>query len=182
MIKKRDMYCKIEQTFLKELDDWSIFQDTILPHSKYISGNVILEYFGIKNVDLFRKQHTHKFFSIPPCRIRYVKITGTGILQPHRDQDTTVTLNYYISANGDQTIFYNTISSDVAPIKTKSYLYILDSLVEIDKFVSNSNEAYLLDVSQIHAVVKTNPEPRIFISYQWTGCSYDQILKDLNSQ
>ena len=178
------MYHKIQQPFLKQLDDWSIFEDAV-SYSKYSSGDVTLEYFGVKNLDLFRKQHTRKFFSIPPSRIRYVKITGTGILQPHRDHNTTVSLNYYISANDDQTIFYNTISSDIAPIaypgKTESNVYKLDSLVELDKFVSNSNEAYLLDVSQIHAVVKVNPEPRIFISYLWSDHSYDQVLKDISN-
>ena len=120
------MYHKIQQPFLKQLDDWSIFEDAV-SYSKYSSGDVTLEYFGVKNLDLFRKQHTRKFFSIPPSRIRYVKITGTGILQPHRDHNTTVSLNYYISANDDQTIFYNTISSDIAPIaypgKTESNVY-----------------------------------------------------------
>lgn len=178
------MYYKIKQPFLKQLDDWSIFKDAV-SYSKYDSGDVTLEYFGVKNLDLFRKQHTRKFFSIPPSRIRYVKITGTGILQPHRDHDTTVSLNYYISAGDDQTIFYNTTSSDVQPItypsKTDSNVYKLDSLVEFDKFVSNSNEAYLLDVSQIHAVVKTNPEPRIFIAYLWSDDNYDQVLKDISN-
>ena len=62
------MYYKIKQPFLKQLDDWSIFEDAV-SYSKYSSGDVTLEYFGVKNLDLFRKQHTRKFFSIPPSRI-----------------------------------------------------------------------------------------------------------------
>jgi hypothetical protein len=178
------MHCKISNSFLNIANDWSIFQDSIL-YSKYISGNVTLEYFGIKNIELFKKQHSRKFFTIMPTSIRYVKITGTGILHPHIDHNTLTTLNYYISAGEDQTIFYKPNSTDIIstayPGKEESNIYKLDSLRQVDKFVSNSNDAYLLDVSQIHSVIKSNPKPRIFIAYLWSSHSFNQILEDINN-
>ena len=177
------MYSQIENPFLKTDVDWSIFQDSV-SYSKYVSGDVILEYFSIDNIDLFRKQHTRKFYTIPPSRVRYVKITGTGILQPHIDHNTSAALNYYISAKEDKTIFYKPLLNSIPikyPGKQEANVYNLDSLVETGEFIARSNQTYLLDVSKIHAVIKTNPEDRIFIAYLWDNHSYEQLLKDIDS-
>lgn len=178
------MYSQIEKTFLNPNADWSIFQDSI-SYSKYVSGDVTLEYFGIDNIELFRKQHIRKFSTIPPSRVRYVKLTGSGILQPHVDHNTTAALNYYISANEDKTIFYKTRSDNISPIsypgKEEANVYNLDSLIPTGEFIACSNQTYLLDVSKIHAVIKIDPTPRIFIAYLWENHSYEQLLKDINS-
>lgn len=176
------MYAKLTQDFLKtNFDDWlSLKGDNLL--SKYNSNTTTLEYFNISDVELFRKLHLKKIFTIKPDRIRFSIITGQGLLLPHRDHNTKVVLNYYASAGYDATVFYNckdAASSIRYPGKEQANIYTLDNLDEVGRYVANSNDAYLLDVSQVHSVEKVNSVPRLFISYLWANHSYEEVLNDI---
>jgi hypothetical protein len=176
------MYKKIFQDFLrKDFDNWMLLKGNDLK-SSYDSGTVRLEYYNISSTDYFKSIHVRKLFTIRPDRVRFSSITGQGFLLPHRDHDADVVLNYYISANSDTTIFYKE-KENSTPFKykdkDKANIYSLDDTIEINRFVSNSGEAYLLNVSEIHAVEKVSQEPRLFISYIWKGFTYDEILKNI---
>jgi hypothetical protein len=103
-------------------------------------------------------------------------------LAPHRDHNTTAALNFYISAKEDRTVFYKP-NDDATSIsyrdKEEANLYKLDQLTEIDSFVANINDVYLLDVSNVHSVFKTTQEPRMFISYLWNHISYEEVLDNI---
>lgn len=176
------MYTKLHQDFLRaNFDDWLSLKGNELL-SKYNSFTTTLEYFNINDVDLFRKLHLKKIFTIRPDRIRFSIITGKGLLLPHRDHNTTAVLNYYASAGEDATVFYTCKEGATAiqyPGKVESNVYTLDKLDEVGRFVANSNDAYLLDVSQVHSVEKVSEEPRLFISYLWSNHSYEEVLNDI---
>jgi hypothetical protein len=91
-------------------------------------------------------------------------------------------LNYYISAGNDSTIFYNA-KSNAAPIeypnKLTKNVYHLYDLDEAGRFLANSGDAYLLDVSQIHAVNKQSPSTRLFLNYSWFSASFCNVLMDI---
>ena len=176
------MYTKLNQNFLNpNFDQWQDLKGSQL-FSKYESGTTTLEYFNIKDVDLFKKLHTRRPFTINPERIRFSCVTGSGILAPHRDHNTTAALNFYVSANTDRTVFYKP-NDDATRINYKdkedANIYNLDQLTEIDSFVANTNDVYLLDVSNVHSVFKTTQEPRMFVSYLWNNISYEEILGNI---
>lgn len=179
------MYQKINQNFIKALNaDWSQFKgDTSVSH--FASGDASIEYFNLANIQEFRNCHLRKFFTIPPTTVLYTEVKGNtgGLLWPHRDHNTLCVLNYYIQADLDETVFYNLKNEDVKPFQYKdkatSNIFRPDDLIPVDKFVACSNDAYLLDVSKIHAVNRLSDQTRIFVSYQWKTDSYDTILADI---
>lgn len=180
-----NMYQKINQNFIKALNDnWLQFKgSTSVSH--FASGDASIEYFNLANIQEFRNCHLRKFFTIPPTTVLYTEVKGDvdGLLWPHKDHNTLCVLNYYIHAGNDETVFYSLKNNEVQPFRYKdkevSNIYCPDDLVEVDKFVAHSNDAYLLDVSQIHAVKKLTDQPRIFISYQWKENIYNEILDDI---
>jgi hypothetical protein len=176
------MYTKLTQDFLKkDFNDWeSLRGDNLL--NSYDSFTTRLEYFNISNLDLFRSIHCKRIFTIRPDRVRFSRITGKGILYPHKDHDTTAVLNYYISTSDDPTIFYKQNEGAKAfsyPGRKQENIFNPDDLVEIGRFNASSNDVYLLNVSEIHSVEKSDLEPRLFISYLWNSASYDDVLNDI---
>jgi hypothetical protein len=176
------MYTKLKQDFIKEGSvSWDKFKSDNLV-TKFVSSDISLEYYALVNLNAFRSQHLKKFFTIQPTRVLFTEINGTGFLNPHRDHNTNVTLNYYIQSTDDITIFYN--DNDNANgfnygSRTQSNIYNVSELSVSGEFIATTNTAYLLDVSRIHAVIKTSILPRKFISYQWKDHTYDEILQDL---
>lgn len=177
------MYTKLQQTFLKDTcDNWDKFKSNNLV-TQFVSGNISLEYYSLENVDAFRSQHLKKFFTIQPSRVLFTEINGTGFLNPHRDHNTCVTLNYYIQSVDDITTFYEVTDNSVLGFnydnREQSNIYNVSDLSVNSSFVANNNTAYLLDVSKIHSVTKTSILPRKFISYQWRDHTFHEILQDL---
>ena len=176
------MFKKLNQDFLKnDFNDWTLLQGQELI-SRYESFGTVLEYFKISNMDYLKNIHTRKFFSIRPDRVSIARITGSGFLYPHKDHGITTVLNYYISADKDSTIFYNAKSNAVPieyPNKPTKNVYHLYDLDEAGRFLANSGDAYLLDVSQIHAVNKQSPSTRLFLSYSWFSASFCNVLMDI---
>jgi hypothetical protein len=176
------MYKKLTQDFISGLPYYQQFMGNEV--AKFVSGTVTLEYYALENVESFRKLHLRNLFGIRPDRVQFATIDGVGFLAPHRDHNTLVTLNYYAIAGDDVTIFYKEKEGAV-PVtyegKEQANIFNPNDLLEVGSFVANSNEAFLLDVSQIHAVLKTNPEPRVFVSYAWANHTYDQVLDSLKA-
>jgi hypothetical protein len=176
------MFKKVNQDFLRpEFNDWMSLKGSNLI-SKYDSFGTTLEYFDISNLDFFKSIHSRKFFNIKPDRVSIARITGSGLLYPHRDHGTTAVLNYYISADKDDTIFYNPKLNAVPfsyPGKSTNNIYYLQDLEETGRFAAESGDAYLLDVSQIHSVHKTSTNTRLFLNYSWYSDSFDNIVKDI---
>jgi hypothetical protein len=176
------MYKKINQNFIKkDFTSWESLKGKNLM-SQYVSKHTTLSYYNINDIEYFKTIHTGKFFTIKPDRVRFSILTGQGMLSPHKDHDATTVLNYYISAEGDQTIFYN-VNEFAEPFSYKEgyakNIYNQSDLTETTKFIAVSGDAYLLDVSNIHSVYKKSTVPRVFISYIWMNNSFETISNNL---
>jgi len=179
------MYQKIEQNFLKTNNiKWDYFRSN-LEMSRYDCYGTSIVYSQLDHSHEFKLIHLRKFFTIMPTRVYFTEIIGDGLLYPHIDHNTKVVLNFYITSDNSKTIFYKLKNDETQPFKYKDKetenIYQPDDLIEIGSFHSNAGDAYLLDVSKIHAVQKTNNTTRQFISYQWQYHDYETILDDLQN-
>jgi len=174
---------KIDNSFLRPSDNWWQFKsDEVM--ASYGLHSVTLDMYKLSNVPEFKNLHTKKFFSIPPYKVSFTILNGKGLLAAHRDHGVSCSLNYYIQANVDDvTQFYNGDSAIpfTYPGKETANMYIIKDLVETEKFSAGSNEAYLLNVSEIHSVMKYNDLPRIFIAYCWKDVKFQEVLNDIES-
>lgn len=150
---------------------------------QYNFSGTLLEYHLFKDTQQVESLITRKFCKIDPTYVTYAQITGKGLLEPHIDHGPLVNLNYYLSAGEDETIFfqkkYDTVLSQQYPGKKESNIFSLDDLNEVGKFISLSNEAYLLNVSNIHCVNKITNIKRSFISFSWYHHTYQEVLDSL---
>ena len=178
----KQFYSKLNNNFLNNDYDWTRFKGSSL-YSQYNSEEILLQYFSIDNHTEFKRQHTRKFFSIIPDRVSFSVITGKGKLLPHKDHGFQVSLNYYINACKDTTQFYDISHPNVVgisyPGRSQSNIFDENELTKTDRFIAASNDVFLLNVSEIHSVIKISSEPRVFISYSWKSVSYDEILVDI---
>lgn len=176
------MFYKLQQDFIKESsDNWDKFKGDSLV-AEFVCKGLALRYYKLDNVDIFKKQHLKKFFTIVPTRVLFSEITGTGFLHPHRDHNTKVSLNYYIQSNNDITTFYHDTDKAVGfnyENRSENNIYKVEDLTVSCEFMAASNTAYLLDVTKIHSVTKSSLICRKFISYHWKDHTFDEIFNDL---
>ena len=177
---------KLKNNFLNLSYEDAVSLRGDISYSQYkTSSGLLLEYLNISDMDLLRKAHIKRCFSIRPDRVRYTSITGTGLLTPHVDHhNTSVTLNYYFDEDGEITDFYRKKDDNVTTTRyadrEESNLYNINDVERVDGFTANKGDVYLLDVTKIHSVTKPNPGPRLFIAYMWDKkYTYDQILEDI---
>lgn len=181
------MFKKIEQRFIKtDFKNWDLFESNNKIVNFDSSTGASLQYYTLNNFDKFRAIHSKKFCKIDPTTVSFAKIIGPGEIGPHTDAGVKVALNYYITAGTDETIFYkskdyniNTIEYNSSDAAYTPNVYNADDLYTVGKFVAESGDAYILDVSQIHSVNKITNVPRMFIAYLWYNNSYDEILENL---
>jgi len=179
------MFKKLTQNFINsDIKDWSIFNSSIQTSGFVGNGtDTYLSYCLLTNIGEFMSVHTREFCKIPPSIALYSQLTGQGLHGAHIDHGPKCALNYYISAGIDETIFYkkktNDVKSMLYPGKTQANGYDVKDLDEVDKFVANSNEAYLLNVSEIHSVNKITNNTRTFIAYLWYNHTYEEVLENL---
>lgn len=180
----KKFYSKLENNFINPKNDWQKFKGETL-YSQYISDSVILQYFSIHNEQEFINQYRQNIFSIKPSRVSFAIIRGKGMLLPHKDHGCQVSLNYYITADEDITNFYSTSNSNISgikyPGKIQSNIFNEKDLIKEDSFIANSNDLFLLNVSEIHSVEKINNSPRMFITYSWDNVTYDELLIDIQN-
>jgi hypothetical protein len=169
----------------------NFIQDTNLLTSLQISDPItqfqgvgtLLKYYGLKNTDHLRTLVKEQVCKIEPTYIIYARITGKGLLGAHIDHGPLVSLNYYISAKEDETIFFEKKDQDIKGEaylgRTEANIFDIRDLNTVGKFVSNTNEAYLLNVNKIHAVHKKIDETRAFIAFSWHHHTYQEIFDNL---
>jgi hypothetical protein len=172
------MFQKISNTFLDMPNDWSKFKSNIKVSGYYSEkrdgGSA---FYTITNYLLFHKLHRKNIFTIKPS-IYFCEFTGSGLVTPHTDVKDTVALNFYLSSTIDATIFYTPNEGAVTIPNTQSYR--VDQVNEVARFSARQFDAYVLDVTKIHAIDKTDDSVRSMISYRWQGPSYEEILNSLN--
>jgi len=119
-----------------------------------------------------------------PDAIRYVEIIGNDQVSPHRDHTTITALNCYFQSGDATTNFWN-VREGAVPIRfpgaATSNIYKNEKDLDfIDSFTAADGDTYLLDVSQIHSVVRKPPmKPRRFIQLSWRRTTFDEVLQRL---
>jgi hypothetical protein len=121
------------------------------------------------------------FFTIPPT-LSYCEFTNLAVVRPHRDSNDTVALNFYINTSGSVTSFYKQPDEGIVEKRYGKLAYTESSnnLFEIGRFVANKYDCYLLDVTVLHGLQKTTPEPRTMLTCRWNRYDYQTILNSLN--
>lgn len=108
-------------------------------------------------------------------------------LNPHTDH-CDVSLNYYIEASNEVTVFYRRLENEFNSSSTKGWykvrasdtVYKFEELEEIDSFVAKKHELWLLETAAIHTVkVKEGTPERSMIRCVWHKRSFDEILNSI---
>jgi hypothetical protein len=84
------------------------------------------------------------------------------MLPPHVDKVRKCCINFYLSAHGE---------------KTKFFKYFDDEIVEVENFVAEAGDSWLLDVSKPHAVELVPPNKRIIFSMSFVKTPYEEVVK-----
>jgi hypothetical protein len=76
-------------------------------------------------------------------------------IPPHTDTEIVTTINFYISTQDCRTQFFNArpgARTFQIANQTDGYIYDEEDLDPLDSFVAKPNEAWVLDVKEIHSV------------------------------
>jgi hypothetical protein len=155
-----------------------------------LKGNLAFQYgypdvtiflYWVSDINLFRSLHKSPIGTIRPDRVFYAEIIGKGFLQPHLDLGVGCNLNWYFQTDESSTLFYK--QTDATKLSNfgeqGENVFYLEELTEVCKFKAEKNDAYLLNVSEVHSVFKPNYNIRKFFSYQWLNQSYETIVNTL---
>ncbi len=146
--------------------------------------------FYIKDEQYFNNFISNKIeFLIKPDWVNYTEITEYGAY-PHIDHSQTV-LNYYIEANSYTTIFYKLkhevdtdpmyqTRQDGKLIENRTRSYNLGDCVPVCSFTAKSNEAYLINIRQIHSATRLmKGSPRLMIRWLWENEDFNTVLNSI---
>ena len=174
------MFAKISNSFLDLNVDYHQFKSNIVTDQYYSETRKGGSAFYLLNHPLkFKQSQLKDIFTIRP-NIMYAEFTGSGLVTPHTDLGRdTVALNFYLSAPGDATIFYEK-KNDSIQTYPNTTAYKVDDLLEVSRFYAFTHDVYLIDVTKIHGIQKSNFEPRNMITYRWSNYSFEEIFTSLN--
>jgi hypothetical protein len=78
------------------------------------------------------------------------------IIPPHTDTEIITSINFYLQTEGCRTTFFKPKVNNPRTVQIKNQtngcIYYEEDLVEVDSFVAEDYDVWLLDVSQIHSV------------------------------
>lgn len=150
------MFAKLNKKF--KIDQY----ETVSEHIRH--GKTIDEiFYGL----IYHKVQTtnSEIFDVLPKRYQkdfhLLSMTINNLVGPHTDTGVCTVLNFYIQPENARTIFYK--CTDESKVQTgmlgnngrifRGKVYPPGILDEAESFVAEQDDAYLLDVSQPHAVV-----------------------------
>jgi hypothetical protein len=129
-------------------------------------------------------------FNIQPSFVNYTEITSDGA-GPHVDV-AGVAINYYIEPANAITVFWNLkdlnlsvpntarLNEDGKWIESPVRVYKMSDIERVGYFKAVSHEAWLLNTSRIHSVIKPNlHNTRTVIRWIWIGPVYEEILNSI---
>lgn len=98
---------------------------------------------------------------------------------PHRDHDCKCKINFYLKTGNAKTVYFSepTIHGYSYNNDNQHNMYDIKQhrLRKTGSFIASEGETYLLDTSQIHAVIMPEETTRIIVSISFNR-SYDEIL------
>jgi hypothetical protein len=129
-------------------------------------------------------------FKISPLEVYLVQAKSQ--ITPHRDYRVVSCMNFYIKPQGYTTNFWipkenarrvrglRMDNRDKSKYEIVELSYHRDDLILVDTFTAKENEAYLLNIGEIHSVDgNKSTEPRILIQFQW-NMSMDELIEKLD--
>jgi hypothetical protein len=175
------MFAKILGTFLNpEVDYYQYKSNTVVDQYYSAARKGGSAFYSIQDYFKFKSTHLKNIFTILPIPY-YAEFTGTGLVTPHTDGGKdTVALNYYLEVgDGDETIYYKKKNNSVVTYPNTNS-YNVNDLDEVGRFSAKPFEAWLLDVTKIHGILKHNDQPRTMITFRWKNYSFEEIYNSLN--
>ena len=123
-------------------------------------------------------------------------MTINSMLLPHQDNDLITTINFYICPGDYRTVFYKPrdqvkfsqprveITGTEVPLEQQigyvKAVYDPADVIEVSEFVAKPNEAYVLDVREIHNVIpQQQPQIRKVLALRTKKYIYDQVCNML---
>lgn len=103
---------------------------------------------------------------------------------PHTDIVDKVNINCYINAGGYKTTFYKSNENSLRLTYADhgdGHVYQINELNEIDSFIAETGDVYVLDGKTIHGVRSDNQLPRQFLQISTNKLEYNQVLEILNN-
>jgi hypothetical protein len=129
-------------------------------------------------------------FKIPPKEVFLMQANSQ--VSPHRDYRSVSCMNFYVKPQGYTTNFWipkenarkirglRIDKSDKTKYEIIELRYHRDDLILADTFTAKENEAYLLNIGEIHSVDGAkSAEPRISIQFQW-NMTIDELIEKLD--
>lgn len=86
------------------------------------------------------------------------------ILPPHIDKVRKTGLNFYLETSGGETVYYD---------------YTDNELKEVDSFVANNGETWLLDVDKPHSVRISYPFVRKILTVSLKNTTYKEVIENV---
>ncbi len=166
------MYIKLNQKFDK-------FQ--------YDEGKSQVNYAGIIEYNDFVLKQGGVLFVLPR-KVRHEFQTSVmkirGPVPPHTDSEIKCTINFYIQTELCITKFYR-LSGPATTCQvenqTNGFIYNKEDLVCIGNFIANPGDAWLLDVTKIHAVDPLyNLKERVALTVCTDKYSYEDVKEMLH--
>ena len=143
-------------------------------------------YFKILDTDYLNSIFKNTF-KIPPVEIFLVQAKSQ--ITPHRDYRVVSCMNYYIKPEGYTTNFW--IPKENArkirgfridrqnKYEIVELSYEKDDLILVDTFTAKENDAYLLNIGEVHSVEGgKKASPRTLIQFQW-NLTIDELIDKL---
>jgi len=126
-------------------------------------------------------------FFVIPLRYRHdfclSVMNITDAVPPHTDSEIKCTINFYVEPDVCVTKFYRSegnMDTHQIPNQTNGQIYKKDNLVCTGEFVAKAGDAYLLDVTKIHAVKPLyDLKKRTAICLATDKYDYDQVSQML---
>lgn len=132
------------------------------------------------------------YFDIAPEKIAYFEICTDGA-PPHTDGYVGCSLNYVIDAADCVTTFWKLknkdavvkesrkLDKDGSILETETTGYRYEDLELVSFFKAQSGEAWLLDVREIHSVIKPDiHKDRKILTFRWDPkYSFEEILNSI---
>lgn len=160
-----------------------------------LKGNKLFDYGAICYYDILDDEYYNDIFSgvfiVPPVKRFYVEAKDK--LNPHRDNGAISCLNLYIGPQNYTTNFWEEkenarrISGHRYDPVTNKYTevnlaYVRDDLNLVDSFTAQNNEAYLLNIGEIHSVDGDRQLlPRVMLQFQW-NMTIEEMIEQLGFQ
>jgi hypothetical protein len=159
--------------------DWMSIKGSLVAEYKYTPN---LSYYDIQDHQKVKELLPEELFQIKPYQLKFVEISGVGVLPPHVDYGVTCAFNYYFKPSRSTVIFYNQKlnATKISNDETQSHLFNYKDLEPMGKFTADVGDGYLINVSKVHEVIHFNKEPRQFLQIQWKNQDFESIVKILN--